>query len=187
MKNTKSEDMIVGQKKRGRSDVRLCTLSSIAIFLQLFIFLMLYPGEPVYAGSLLSERIKSISIVRGVEGSGRNEILFNLNIKMVSEFEERRRGLSGVASMPEDSGMVFILEPWQQNYFWMKGMKLPLDILFFDKERRLTASFLGLLPCAECPVIRAPEGTAYALEVNAGTAMKYGMQKGDSFIVRDDE
>jgi uncharacterized membrane protein (UPF0127 family) len=152
--------------------------------------LMFCHCEPVYAGSASVSGMGKIAIVIDSGRSGRTEksdIKVVLNIQTVSELEEKRRGLSGMEKMPEDSGMMFVLDPDKQNYFWMKGMKFPLDILFFDRDRRLTGSFEGLFPCDECPVFSAPKGAAYGLEINAGTAGKYGVQRGDSFIVWEDE
>jgi uncharacterized membrane protein (UPF0127 family) len=155
-----------------------------AVFLRLFLLLVFCSSWPVYAGSDLNKGMEKISIING---AGKNKVIAVFNVKTVSTVEDKRKGLSGVKTMPDDSGMMFILDPGQQSYFWMKGMEFPLDIIFFDRDRRLIGSFTGLLTCDECRMLRTPEGSAYALEINAGMAKKYSLQKGDRFVVGKDE
>ena len=49
----------------------------------------------------------------------------------------RSIGLMGRETLPQDSGMLFIFERPQIASFWMKNVKVPLSIAFFDQEKKL--------------------------------------------------
>ncbi len=93
-----------------------------------------------------------------------------------------QQGLSGRSSMPDDRGMLFILDSGAEHSFWMKGMEFPIDILFFAEDKSLTEILPKLMPCKECPTYKAPAHTAYALEINAGLAEALGLKTGDRFV-----
>lgn len=84
------------------------------------------------------------------------------------------------------NGMLFKLNDKKESVFWLKGMKFPLDILFFDRNKRVIDIFERLTPCDECVLIKPSKPAAYALEINAGTAKKYGIRIGDAFEIEDD-
>ncbi|MDH4232714.1 MAG: DUF192 domain-containing protein [Nitrospirota bacterium] len=100
-------------------------------------------------------------------------------VETVSGQKEKEKGLAERAPIPSDCGMLFILDAARPQFFWMKGMKFSLDILFFNKDKILTGILPGLRPCTECTIYKAPEGTAYALEIKAGMADKLGIKTGD--------
>lgn len=51
--------------------------------------------------------------------------------------ESRFKGLMGRRRLPEHCGMIFI-ELTPRGNFWMKGCFIPLDIVFLNKESRVT-------------------------------------------------
>jgi len=120
--------------------------------------------------------VKKISIQRG------SEQIAVFNVETVSGQKDREKGLAERASIPNDYGMLFILESTHPQFFWMKGMKFSLDILFFDKDKILTGMLPGLRPCTECAIYKAPEGAAFALEINAGMADRLGLRTGDRIV-----
>ncbi len=93
-----------------------------------------------------------------------------------------QKGLAKSAPIPDDYGMLFILDKTSEQFFWMKGMEFGLDILFFDKDRRLIEILPNLLPCEECTKYKTPANTAYALEINAGMADVLGIKTGDILV-----
>lgn len=95
------------------------------------------------------------------------------------------KGLAGRPSIPDGSAMLFILDSSKEQFFWMKGMEFSIDILFFDKEKRLIEVLQGLLPCEVCEKYKAPAGTGFVLETNAGLADKLGLKTGDRFVFED--
>lgn len=57
--------------------------------------------------------------------------------KVASTEETQRKGFTGTSTPPTDSeGILFVYPEVQEMAFWMKGVKFPLDILFFDKNMK---------------------------------------------------
>lgn len=103
-------------------------------------------------------------------------------VETVSDPEPVRKGLSGRDNLPKDRGMLFILDDRRPHAFWMKGMLFPLDILFFDRNRKLTDIYRQLLPCTNCFSVAPSRPAAYVLEINAGLARELGIQVGDLLV-----
>jgi len=157
------------------------------VLLSILFVVPLYASQS-NAGKAGEDGTPKAAIVKGgpsATGSEGKKIALIVNIKTAYDEESRKKGLSGLQSMPAENGMLFVLDAHRHNYFWMKGMKFPLDILFFDVDKRLTGFLPGLAPCEECRIYEAPEGTAYALEINAGMAGKYGLEAGDVLVLSD--
>ncbi|MGH8111970.1 MAG: DUF192 domain-containing protein [Rhodanobacteraceae bacterium] len=94
---------------------------------------------------------------------------------------EQQHGLMDRTSMPPDHGMLFVFPVSQPLTFWMKNTLIPLDMLFFDAKRRLVAIQAGAQPCKADPCKLYPSNVParYVLELNAGTAARLGLHKGD--------
>ena len=103
-------------------------------------------------------------------------------VETVTGEKATHKGLAKSAPIPDDYGMFFILEKTGEQFFWMEGMEFGLDILFFDKDGRLIELLPNLLPCEECKKYKTPANTAYALEINAGTADALGIKTGDVLV-----
>jgi uncharacterized membrane protein (UPF0127 family) len=101
----------------------------------------------------------------------------------------RERGLMYRTSLAADHSMLFVFPDDQPRGFWMKNTLIPLDILYFDKERRLVAMQLDAQPCKADPCAIYPSGGQYAryvLELKAGTAGTLGLALGDTLVVDGD-
>ncbi len=124
--------------------------------------------------------VRAVAIMRS-SGQQDGKVIFRITAEVAADRETRERGLSGRGSLDENRGMLFILDAGRPAAFWMKGMRFPLDLLYFDGTGRLIKILGGLQPCTNCPVYRSPDDTAYVVEVAAGTAGKYGIRTGDYF------
>ena len=82
--------------------------------------------------------------------------------------EEHTRGLSGREVLPPDEGVVFAFGSAGSRNFWMKDMKFPIDVIFFDAEWQVIGMFPDLRPESYPHTYGSPEGTYYALEATAG-------------------
>ena len=60
-------------------------------------------------------------------------------------------------SMEADHGMLFVFDDDAPRAFWMKNTKIPLDMLFFNAERKLVSVQHRVPPCSpiRVPRIRA--------------------------------
>ena len=93
--------------------------------------------------------------------------------------EKRERGLSGRKNLPEDAGMIFIFEIPAKYSFWMKDMRFPLDIIWVDKNKQVSAISKNIFPETYPASFTPSENVKYVLEVNAGWTEKNGVRVGD--------
>lgn len=93
------------------------------------------------------------------------------NVKEVTTPEDKAKGLSGIESLPEDEGMLFIFDPPEDVKFWMKDTLIPLDIIFINEDQEVVKVHQGI-PNDET-LIEVPN-IAYVLEVNANSGIKVG-------------
>lgn len=96
--------------------------------------------------------------------------------------EEQAKGLMFVEEMAPDRGMLFIFPREAMRGFWMKNTRIPLDILYFDSDLALVSMVENARPCApsgRCPTLPSEGPAQYVLELNAGTAGKLGVRRGD--------
>ncbi len=114
------------------------------------------------------------------------KIIATFFVESAVDNNSRARGLAGRREISGSNGMLFVLDDRKPVFFWMKGMQFPLDILFFDRNKIIIDIFEGLLPCDDCPLIIPSGPPAYALEINAGLAKKYGITSGDRFVIGEE-
>jgi uncharacterized protein len=93
----------------------------------------------------------------------------------------RTRGLMFRHELPRERGMLFIFEREQPLAFWMRNTYIPLDILYFDQQRRLVSMSQRTPPCrsAQCPSYPSKGPARYVLEIGSGMAAELGVQTGD--------
>jgi uncharacterized membrane protein (UPF0127 family) len=97
-----------------------------------------------------------------------------LRVTLANTEESRMKGLSGVKSLPEDEGMLFVFESKDsQPAFWMKDMVIPIDIIWIKDAKVAKIDKDALAPEPSTPdaglKLYRPDGPIdYVLEVNAG-------------------
>lgn len=92
-----------------------------------------------------------------------------------------RVGLMFRESMDADAGMLFVFRYAEDRGFWMRNCRFPLDMLFFDSERRLINFHTSAPPCTAdpCPTYASEAPARYVLELVGGTAERLGLARGD--------
>ncbi len=143
---------------------------------------VVFPSLAFASGS-----VKKISVRRGDAAHMRAaQSIAGFFAEVVSDDESMRRGLSGRETMADERGMLF--SPNGKEYaFWMKGMRFPLDMVFFGRDGRIIDIYRRLQPCKDCRVIKMPEKAFYNLEINGGLADRYGIMIGDIVVIEDDK
>src|SRR3989344_576804 len=95
---------------------------------------------------------------------------------------EQARGLSGCRQLPKNSGMYFPFSPKQTASFWMKGMLMPIDMVWIADNKVVGVSAFVPPPTGkldvELPRYISPQPVDAVLEVAAGKAESYGLKKG---------
>ena len=81
--------------------------------------------------------------------------------------------------------MLFVFPDTDQRSFWMKNTLIPLDILYFDADRKLVSMQLDVPPCKMDPCATYPSNAParYVLELPAGTVSRLGAAVGDELVV----
>lgn len=101
--------------------------------------------------------------------------------------EERAQGLSGLTELNEDQGMLFVFEERAKRTFWMKGMLIPIDIVWISNGKVIEITENVPPPDPETPDFELPRYSSsqevdYVLEVNAGFSERNGIEVGDKII-----
>lgn len=102
-------------------------------------------------------------------------------IEIADDDAERARGLMYRDSMEEDRGMLFIHDRQEPQAYWMKNTRIPLDILYFDNDRKLVSQQRDVPPCSlgdACPSYPSNAPARYVLELNAGEAAQLKLEDG---------
>jgi uncharacterized membrane protein (UPF0127 family) len=102
--------------------------------------------------------------------------------------DSRAYGLMNRTTLPADHAMLFVFRHAEPRWFWMKDTKIPLDILFFDAQRRLVSMQLDALPCKADPCKVYPSGkpAQFVLELAAGSAKRIGVGEGAQLHIHGD-
>jgi uncharacterized membrane protein (UPF0127 family) len=108
-----------------------------------------------------------------------------LRVEVARTGEERATGLSNRTSLADDAGMLFVYETPRRPSFWMRQTLIPLDIVWIDAGKRVTQIHADVQPepgVADGSLRRyVPDSDVlYALELNAGTAARLGIESGDT-------
>lgn len=99
---------------------------------------------------------------------------------------EREKGLGGVTNLEENNGMLFTSEQKDTlPIFWMKGMLIPLDIIWINdgKVVKIDKNIPNPdpnTPESELKRYSPASPVDYVLEVNAGFSDKFGLKVGDT-------
>ena len=133
--------------------------------------------------------LKGPSLQGSANGVPLNEHSFYVEVANTDEL--RQRGLAGREYLPPGKGMLFVMPVPTEIDMWMKGCLIPLDVLFFDQDKRLINFQTMAVPLAgetEADLPRYPSDklAKYALEVRAGTAQQLRLKQGLTIVVFSD-
>lgn len=104
-------------------------------------------------------------------------------VEIAATDEQRARGLMFREQLPAGAGMLFIHDREEPQAYWMRNTLIPLDILYFDRERRLVSQQRDVPPCSadlRCPSYPSRVPALYVLELNAGEAARLQLEDGAS-------
>ncbi|MBB3342884.1 DUF192 domain-containing protein [Luteimonas sp. RC10] len=102
-------------------------------------------------------------------------------VEIATTDEARARGLMFRDVLEQGHGMLFVHETEAPQAYWMKNTHIPLDILYFDNERRLVSQQRDVPPCSagnRCPSYPSEGPARFVLELNAGEAQRIGLRDG---------
>ena len=108
-----------------------------------------------------------------------NDTVIELEVAMTPA--QQAIGLMHRSSLADNHGMLFPFEPPRPVHFWMRNVKINLDMIFI-RDNQVMAIASQVPPCrtATCPTY-GPSGVAvdYVLELNGGRAEELELEVGD--------
>ncbi len=116
------------------------------------------------------------------------EVIFPNGTKILAEAARQEfeliRGLMYRDSLAANRGMVFFYPKEESHPHYMYHAKIPVDIIWMDRERHIVEMSPNTPPCTlpsarACPTYGGHQNSRYVLEVNAGVAAKNHLQLGD--------
>jgi uncharacterized membrane protein (UPF0127 family) len=124
-----------------------------------------------------------------VDGLNTTEITFPNGKTVIAETMlrdiDQMRGMMFRDSLPADRGMLFV-HPADGNYpYWMYQVRIPLDIIWMDHQRRIVEISANTPACTskssrDCTSYGGHEKGRYVLELAGGGAAIYGLKLGDT-------
>lgn len=105
--------------------------------------------------------------------------MYGYKVLLSDTSELRTKGLSGRPSLGTDEVMLFVFEREGRNFFWMKDMLFPIDIIWADTDRRIIHIEKNVSPETFPKSFGPDDNSKYVLEFKAGTADSVGMKIGD--------
>ncbi len=100
--------------------------------------------------------------------------------------EKQMNGLMYVKKMPENQGMIFLFDRPEPRIFWMKNMRIPLDIIFV-RNREIIKIYKNapIDTTGRHPLYKSIRRSDSVVEVNAGFCDKYNIKTGDLIYLSD--
>ena len=122
------------------------------------------------------------STINYLFGEPKDTIFINdlsIEVTMAVTQEERRQGLSGVESLGEREGKLFIFDEMGYYGIWMKDMNFPIDVFWIDESLRIVHIEENVLPESYPAVYNSPVPARFVLETNAFFANTFRINIGD--------
>ena len=110
-------------------------------------------------------------------------------VEVVEDPKNQSKGLGGRIKLGANEGMLFLYTDADRHRFWMKGMKIPIDIIWLNNglvvhiAHRVPPPSSGTA-LADLPVYEPKKPANLVLEIAAGRAKDLGIKKGDYLRVR---
>jgi uncharacterized membrane protein (UPF0127 family) len=141
----------------------------------LFLFLFLIIGM---CTSIFSQEEKDYAFVTLPGGT-------RIKAEIVDTPEERAQGLMYRDKVEENEGMLFIFEELGFYSFWMKNMKIPIDIIWLSPEGKVVYIAAKIPPCTKdpCPSYQPYQKAQYVLELAAGKAERENLKIGSALKI----
>jgi uncharacterized membrane protein (UPF0127 family) len=98
--------------------------------------------------------------------------------------KEQQAGLMYRDPLSKDQGMIFIFEDEEVRSFWMHNTKIPLDIIYADRNGKIVA--IKAMKPFDLSGVSSDKPAMYAIELNGGVAATTGLKVGDTIAIPKD-
>jgi uncharacterized protein len=105
-----------------------------------------------------------------------------VNAMIADTDRTREHGLSDRESLATDAGLLFIFPNVSTSGFWMKDMHFALDIVWINEQKQVIGIDANISPDTYPDVFMPPAPIKYVLELNAGKAADFDIEKGVQLV-----
>lgn len=109
-----------------------------------------------------------------------DSVVASFNIEIADDEYKTQTGLMYRSSMEDNQAMLFIFPNEQMRSFYMKNTEFPLDILYFDANKKLINLHRETQPFSE-KSLPSTAPAKYVLEIKGGLSEQMSLEAGDSF------
>jgi uncharacterized membrane protein (UPF0127 family) len=109
-----------------------------------------------------------------------------IGLEVAQTPQQQAIGLMARESLADDRGMLFPFEPARPVSFWMKNVRIPLDMVFIHDDQ-IMAIANNVPPCQAdpCPTYGpGRQAIDYVIELRGGLAGELGLQAGDTVEIQ---
>lgn len=101
-----------------------------------------------------------------------------VHVELATTTTARELGLGERDGLAHDSGMLFVFSDTASHAFWMKGMRFSIDMVWLDAAGRVLSIEKAVSPATYPATFDAPAPSRYVLELPAGYAQAYTIERG---------
>lgn len=106
-----------------------------------------------------------------------------VSVTIADDVAERQQGLSGVESLDELEGKLFMFDVEGYYDIWMKDMRFPIDIIFINNELEIVHIEENVLPETYPLTFTSPVPARFVLETNAHFARSFNVSVGERVLI----
>ncbi len=106
-----------------------------------------------------------------------------LEVTVADDSQERIQGLSGVTSLRDFEGKLFVFDTDDTYGIWMKDMLFPLDIIWIDKNLEVVYIEENVYPDTYPQVFTPTTEARFVLEVHAKFVSSVQVKVGDRLLL----
>lgn len=151
----------------------------------------LAPTPPAQTSSLSAENEESPATSCQLSSLPQQNIKVgqqSLTVAVAGETAERAKGLSGCDQIAPMNGMLFLFPEAKEAAFWMKEMRMPIDILWLMNGKVVGIESRVPAPAPNTPTTEliqyfSPGPIDAVLELPAGKAVEYGIVNGTTITL----
>ena len=108
-----------------------------------------------------------------------------IKLEVARTQQQQATGLMYRNNLADDRGMLFPFEPPQSVRFWMKNVRIPLDMIFLQ-DGEVKAIAASAPPCTtdNCPTYGPGTAVNQVIEMRGGRAAELGLKVGDKVEIK---
>jgi uncharacterized membrane protein (UPF0127 family) len=162
-------------------DLKRCTFFVICGFIAIFIILR--APQVIDAKEILkfNRDLKNYNAKLQILDSD-NKKITEFTIAIADDENKKMYGLMNLEELPQTHGMLFPFFKNQIVVMWMKNTRIPLDMLFIDKNNLIANIKINAEPYS-LNLISSEKKVKKVLEINGGLSEKLGIKIGQKIKI----